>query len=543
MNEQEVLLPARMLNEYAYCPRLCYIEWVEGEFLESADTLEGKEAHKRVDRPRGDIDGLLEGEKATSVRLQSSQLKLVAVIDLVEVEDGAFIPVDYKKGEAPDIPEGAWEPDRVQLCAQGLLLNESGLRSEYGRIYYAASKKHVKIDFNQELKEKTLILASMAREMALSETLPPPLLNSKKCEGCSMAPLCLPDETNLLKGEQEEARRFYPARDDLMPVYVIGEGISLHKREGRLEARKDGSKILEIPMNDISQVCLFGSPYITVPTLHELMERGINVSYFSHGGWFLGYSSGTTNKNVQLRLAQFRTYEDSDKCLSIAKQMIIGKIRNQRTMLRRNGNVHDPMSLDRMASLEKQIIESTSSETLLGIEGSAAQIYFLEFPGMLNDHWAIDFSSRNRRPPTDPVNAVLSYLYGILVKDIFNILIGIGLDPFLGVYHRPKYGKPALALDLMEEFRPIVADSVTITLFNNGELARSDFVSAGGGTSIKPDARRTLVRGYERRINTEIIHPVFGYKASYRRIIEVQSRLLARCLTGELDQYPAFCTR
>jgi len=141
------------------------------------------------------------------------------------------------------------------------------------------------------------------------------------------------------------------------------------------------------------------------------------------------------------------------------------------------------------------------------------------------------------------VNAVLSYLYGILVKDLFVTQLSAGFDPYLGFYHRPRYGRPALALDMMEEFRPLVADSTTITLFNNGELSEKDFVRRGLGVSLTPKGKKTVVAGYERRMNTEISHPLFGYKISYRRVLEVQTRLLARVIFGEIREYPPFCTR
>ncbi|MCP1392634.1 MAG: CRISPR-associated endonuclease Cas1, partial [Methanothrix harundinacea] len=153
------------------------------------------------------------------------------------------------------------------------------------------------------------------------------------------------------------------------------------------------------------------------------------------------------------------------------------------------------------------------------------------------------FENRNKRPPKDPANAVLSYLYGILVKDVFVTLLAVGFDPYLGFYHRPKYGKPALALDLMEEFRPLVADSTAITLFNNGELSEKDFVRRGLGVSMTPKGKKTVVSGYERRMSSEITHPIFGYKVSYRRVLEVQARLLARVVSGEIEGYPPFCTR
>jgi len=151
--------------------------------------------------------------------------------------------------------------------------------------------------------------------------------------------------------------------------------------------------------------------------------------------------------------------------------------------------------------------------------------------------------NRNKRPPKDPVNATLSYLYGILVKELFSTALAVGFDPYLGFYHQPRYGRPALALDLMEEFRPLIADATAFSLLNNEELTVRDFIRTGIGISLAPKGKKKVIAGYERRIQTEIVHPVFGYKVSYRRAMEVQARLLARVLSGELKEYQAFMSR
>jgi CRISPR-associated endonuclease Cas1 len=182
-------------------------------------------------------------------------------------------------------------------------------------------------------------------------------------------------------------------------------------------------------------------------------------------------------------------------------------------------------------------------QSLLGFEGAAAEVYFGHFGNMLKSSQNFSFQNRNKRPPKDPVNSVLSYLYGILAKELFSTVLAAGFDPYLGFYHQPRYGRPALALDMMEEFRPVIADSSALTLFNKEELAGNDFIRTGIGISLTPDARRKVIAGYERRMQTEVVHPIFGYRLSYRRILEVQARLLARVLSGEIKEYPAFVTR
>jgi CRISPR-associated protein Cas1 len=187
-------------------------------------------------------------------------------------------------------------------------------------------------------------------------------------------------------------------------------------------------------------------------------------------------------------------------------------------------------------------------DTLLGFEGAAARTYFSNFNDILKPKGeeamtAFNFSTRNRRPPTDPINAILSYVYAILIKDVTVVLQCTGFDPYLGFYHQPKYGRPALALDMAEEFRPLIGDSVVLTLVNKGEVDANDFIYRAGAVALSNRGRRKILAAYERRMDTLIIHPMFGYTISYRRVLEVQARLLGRYLLGEISYYPLFTTR
>jgi CRISPR-associated endonuclease Cas1 len=325
---------------------------------------------------------------------------------------------------------------------------------------------------------------------------------------------------------------------------VVGQGQTVRKRGERLEIWSRTEKTAEAKLREISQISLFGGASITTPALSEILQRGIPVCHFSYGGWFYGMSQGTFHKNIELRIQQYKLADDSIRSLQIARQLINGKIRNCRTLLRRNDSDIPKDYLITLNRLAKDALDAAAPEILLGIEGASAQIYFSRFNDLLKiENSRIFFENRNKRPPKDPVNAVLSYLYGVMVKEFFVTLLSAGFDPYLGFFHRPRYGRPALALDLMEEFRPLLADSTALTLFNNGELTEKDFINRGVGVSLTPKGKKTVIAGYERRMNTEITHPIFGYKVSYRRILEVQTRLLSRVVLGEIDEYPPFCTR
>jgi CRISP-associated protein Cas1 len=212
-------------------------------------------------------------------------------------------------------------------------------------------------------------------------------------------------------------------------------------------------------------------------------------------------------------------------------------------LLRRNERDRNDDVFASLKQLAADALVSPSTASLLGTEGAAARLYFGQFSTMLRADFEFDFNGRNRRPPKDPANCFLSYLYSLLVKDLTAVTHGVGFDPYLGFYHRPRFGRPALALDLAEEFRPLIADSVAINLINNGEIKVTDFNIRAGGVGLTNDGRRAVIAGYERRLDTEVTHPVFGYKVTYRRVLEVQARILGAYLLREIPDYVAFTTR
>jgi len=544
------LIPASMLAAFAYCPRLCYLQWVQGEFEDSAETVDGRFQHRWVDAEQDPIPEDFRPFHARSVSLTAPHAGICCRIDLLEGKGQIVTPVEYKRGEVPKTQPSPYDPYLIQLCAQALALRENGFQCEQGMVYFIRSDERVAVKFDPELVDRTQNLLVDLRRIALKGEVPPPLQSSARCDRCSLTGICLPDEINLLRELQaesqkgEEIRMLLPARDDQIPLYVVGQGKTVRKRGERLEVwSHDEGKISEARLREISQICLYGGVEITTPATVELMQRGVPVLHFTHGGWFQGICQGMSHKNVELRIKQFQWAGDGERSLSIARKIVSGKIENCRILLRRNDPEVPARVLESLERLADQAEGASSMQSLLGFEGAAAEVYFGRFGSMLKSSEDFSFQNRNKRPPKDPVNTVLSYLYGILVKDLFSTVLAIGLDPYLGFYHQPRYGRPALALDMMEEFRPLIADSTALTIFNKEELNGNDFIKTGIGISLTSEARRKVVAGYEHRMQTEVIHPIFGYKISNRRILEVQSRLLARVLTGEIKEYPAFIVR
>ena len=566
---EEPLLPVRMLNEFAYCPRLAYLEWVQSEFADSADTVEGRFHHRRVDAAPKRAMGAGSGEVGAgprppdedddttihqrSVWLSSERLGITAKIDLVEGVGHAVAPVDYKRGKRPHVDKGAWEPERVQLCAQGLILRDNGFDCDGGFLYFVGSRERVAVSFDLPLIERTLELITGLRAMARSGVMPPPLVDSPKCPRCSLVRICLPDEIGWLQRsqtDQEQAasalRRLLPGRDDALPLYVQQPGARVGKDGDCLKVMDHETVLAEARLVEISHLVLLGAVQVSTQVVQELCKREIPISYLSSGGWFYGITTGLTHKNVELRQRQYAAATDPAFCLRLARRLVQAKIANCRTILRRN---HASAPETVLQDLKRDLLhtaQAESLEALLGIEGTAGRRYFQEFSGMLKGDGGppeFDFEGRNRRPPKDPVNALLSLAYAMLAREWTVTLQAVGLDPYLGFYHQPRYGRPALALDLMEEFRPLICDSAVLMAINNGEVRVTDFISRMGSVALTTDGRRRFIETYERRMNQDITHPVFGYQVSYRRILEVQARLFGRYLGGEIPDYPPFTTR
>ena len=360
-------------------------------------------------------------------------------------------------------------------------------------------------------------------------------------------------------------RQLVTTRDERKAVYLNTQRLYVGKSGDVLKVKEKDKVVQEIRLKDVSQVNLMGSVQISTQAVQGLMKAEIPLLYFTFGGWFYGMTQSVGLKNIMWRREQFRMADDEQFCLRLAKQLVAGKIRNQRTLLMRN-HVEPPADALRfMKAIMGEAERTDSLQSLLGIEGVAARAYFENFAGMLKvgrtreddadlalqstesptNHKFVrfDFKKRNRRPPRDPVNALLSLGYSLLSKDLTVASAAVGLDPYLGYYHQPRFGRPALALDLMEPFRPLVVDSAVLTAINQRMVTEKHFQQAGESVALTPQGRKAFFQAYEQRMDQLVTHPIFGYRVSYRRVLEIQVRLLARLLTGEIGHYPVFVTR
>jgi CRISP-associated protein Cas1 len=536
-------VPARMVNEFVYCPRFFHLAWSSGERGENDFTAEGKWEHRRVDVPRGSIDPDTPSS-GTSVLVSSDQLRVIANVDVVRTAAGDVIPVELKLGQPRDVDHPVWDPERVQIAVAAMILRDNGFTVPHAEVRWTGTRSTTRIELTDALMGRVRQVLERLWRVASDPLPPPPLIDSPKCPACVMNAACLPDEHHVVLGTRKEpARRLVPSESAAAPLYVTEPGVRVGIDGQQLVVKRERTVIASARLIDVSELTVFGNVQVSTQAMRELFARETPVVYFSGNGWFQGIAAGLPSRNVELRRRQ--VLADQPTCVAIAREMVAGKILNARVLLRRNSTTDVRDVVSELKRQSRFVRTADEFPRLLGLEGGAARIYFSRFSSMIKGPAAqrFDFERRTRRPPADPVNCLLSYVYGLLVKDCTTTLLAVGFDPYAGVYHQPRFGRPALALDLAEEFRPLLADSVVITLLNNGEVSDSSFTERAGGVGLTPAGRRSVLAAYERRMATIVTHPTFGYKVSYRRTLEVQARLLAAVLLGELADYRPMTTR
>jgi CRISPR-associated protein Cas1 len=562
------LIPVRALNQVTYCPRLYYLEYVEGIMPTNEHVEDGLFQHRRVNDPELENKTRKEGDKqqTRSVSLSSDRLGITGKLDLVEQSAGKVYPIEFKRGSAPRDEDGhpkVWDNDAIQLCAQAMLLEEEfKVDVPRGEQFCAGSRERVEVLFTEELRARTLDAIDECRELSSRDTPPEPLPSEQrnKCFGCSLAPVCLPEET-LFQIQQADTpdnepppagiTRVIPQSDDGAVVYLQEPGSFVGKRSEHLVVKKDGVELNRIPLAAVRQVVAFGNVQISTQAIETLTSNGIPIIYMTGYGRFVASVQPAPLKNIALRVAQFKKFADPEHALVLAKAVVRAKLANQRTLLMRSLRDDDARGSDEraardMAELLRRLDDATSLESVLGLEGQGAALYFGEFARFLKSGptpTGFDFKHRLRRPPPDPINALLSFAYALLTKDCFAALCAVGLDPYLGFFHQIRHGKPSLALDLMEEFRSVIADSVVLTLVNNRLVDADDFITWRGACQLTDTGRKEFFQVYEQRKAAEVTHPLYGYRMSYSRMLEVQARMLAAYVKGDVPRYTGFTVR
>jgi len=537
--QETIYLPISHVAEVAYCPRNFYYRAVEKVDLTNARMAQGSIAeHTREARARIMREGTLQ---VRAVTVSSETLGVIGVIDVLEEREFPC-PVEYKAGSAD---EGLYE--RVQLCLQAMCLEETlGCTIPYGYLYYAGSRKRVCIDFDEILREKTIECVAEARHLMESPTRPEPV-NDWRCAGCSLLPICMPAEDRFLDGSGPKPRKPLPSLGVERVVYVDEPGAYLRKDGSRLAVTKDRETLASIPLAHVDQLVLAGNVNLSTPLLKHLLKYDVEVVLLNSYGKYEGRFTPELSKNSVLRLRQYERSQSEAFRVRIAQGVVLGKVQNMRAFLMRGNRSRGSSMLDeaihQLAAFASSVETHTSLDSLLGLEGAAAHAYFRGFAELLGNDVGFDFQKRTRRPPKDPVNALLSLGYTLLCSDCITASQVAGLDPYVGFYHIPIHGRPALALDLMEEFRVLLVDSVVLSLINKRSIRPDDFEARYGGCFLTERGREKFYAAYGQRKNTAVTHPLFGYTLPYRRVLELQARLLSKVIMADISAYQAFITR
>jgi len=339
----------------------------------------------------------------------------------------------------------------------------------------------------------------------------------------------------------------------LNTLYVATENAYIRSDHETLRVEVEGEKRLAVPLHVVSGLVCFGNVLVSPAVIRRCSADGLSLVWLDRGGRFVGRLQGPTQGNVLLRQAQHTAVESGETTLAVAKAMVAGKVRNCRQVLLRaarqagEGKEQDQLhrAADTLAASLGRLETAADLDSVRGCEGEAARSYFMAFDAMVRvEGESFRMKGRTRRPPRDRLNALLSFLYTLLANDCVGAAEAAGLDPQVGFLHAVRPGRPALALDLMEELRPVLADRLALTLINRRQLGPDDFVERPGGAVLLGDEpRKTVVAAYQDRKREEVFHAAVERRVPLGLIPHVQARLLARLLRGDLDGYVPFLYR
>ena len=548
------LVRVMALHAMAYCERLFYLEEVEEIRVADSNVYAGRRLHDKLDK----------GPDIYSMELASQRLGIRGKVDCVKRSSGKLIVYEHKKGKSRH-GNDAWPSDRLQVLAYTMLLSEhTGEEIKEARIRYHADNRTIRLRIDTEkAKEEVETAVARAMELRASVERPPVTVSEYRCRTCSLAPVCLPEEERFAKEGKKKPRRMFPVDEDRRIIHLVEQGSSIRKDgEQFVVYLPDGTK-KALPGKMISAFILHGNVQISTQSIHFCAANNIGVHWLSYGGNYVGALSQGAG-GVQRRVRQFRALQDDCLQCRLSCRLVLAKVENQlRYILRctrnkltggRGGKVKNGLEQLRMiikslSTLQEKIehedvlnmleAEQQKSsdliDTIRGYEGKAGEIYFSLLPEILkfNQDDFLYFTGRNRRPPRDPFNALLSFGYALLYRDCMNALLSVGLDPSFGFMHTPRSASYPLALDIMDLFRLILWDVPLIGSVNRRQWNEDDFEITGARVWLNQDGRRKAIQIYESRKQKKWKHPVLNYSLSYARTLELEARLLEKEWTGQ----------
>lgn len=531
----EPLIRVMALHALAYCERLFYLEEVEEIRVADEAVYAGRRLHEELAADEGEIVSLV---------LESETLGIRGKVDCLRRRDGRLIPYEHKRGHSAKDTNGpqAWPSDHLQVCAYTLLLEErTATPIEEARIRYHADNTTVRISVDAAARETVRKAVARARELRQSVMRPPVAENDRLCLRCSLAPVCLPEEERLAKNEDWEPVRLFPQDRDRQTVYVTTHGARIG-RSGETLTVVDTEGHKEVfPVREVGEVVIHGYAQVSTQAIHLCASQEVGIHWFTPGGRYVG-GLAVGSSPVQRRLRQYEALRDPGLAFRLARCLVLARASSQLGFLLRASRGRDRATSGIESAVQgiRNALRAANNaegiDSLRGHEGDAGRHYFSGFPALfredLDDRFLFD--GRNRRPPRDRINALLSFGYSLLYRDTVQALLSVGLEPAFGFFHRPRSAAHPLALDLIELFRVALWDMPLVASVNRLQWdADADFTCAGKQVWLSDSGRKKAIGVYERRKEDYWKHPVTGYSLSYARLIELEARLLEKEWTGE----------
>ncbi|WP_457571430.1 type I-MYXAN CRISPR-associated endonuclease Cas1 [Desulfovulcanus sp.] len=546
----EPLIRVMALHSLAYCERLFYLEEVEEIRVADANIYAGRRLHEELEK----------GSKKYTLELASQELGLRGKVDYVRTDAGELVIYEHKKGRS-NKGKSAWPSDLLQVTAYALLVSEHFERPvKELRIRYHADNKTVIIPFDLEkAQEEVLKAVKRARELRSLLQRPPVNVPEKLCRTCSLASVCLPEEERFAEEEKEKPIRLFPAEDERRVIHVLEQGASIRKDGYQIIIHLPDGEEKAIGTAHISSLVLHGNVQISTQTIHFCAANEIGIHWLSYGGHYvaaLQRGAGFVQRRhrqyeafckpffkalLVARLCQAKVENQLKYILRLARAKRSNAMQDQEPLQARiNAIRHEIKAIARIEKFISNADEENIAEynkiigEIRGHEGRAGREYFKALACLLNkekDNF-LSFDGRNRRPPKDPFNALLSFGYALLYKDCVAAIQTVGLDPCFGFFHTPRSSAYPLALDLMELFRAILWDMPLVASINRKQWRKQDFEITGKQVWLNKQGRKKAIMLYENRKKEKWKHPVLQYSLSYARTIELETRLLEKEWTG-----------
>ncbi len=540
------IIRAMGLHSFHYCERLFFLEEAEGLLLADDRVYAGRALHEELQTLGENY------EQSETFEYTSEELGLTGKMDRLLKRNGQWIPYEHKRGRARTVGtrKEAWESDLMQVTAYALLLAEATRRNvDEARIRYHADNSLVKVPIDDALKQKTIDAIQRARELLCQSERPRITENDKLCLRCSLAPVCLPEENRISTDEEYEAIRLFPPAREKQTIHVTGWKAHIRKSGDclRVENTAEGKETVatQIPLNEVESVTIHGSAQMSTQLLHHLAGAGIPIHWFTGGGRAVG-SLNTSGSAVQRKIRQFEALRDNAFRLTLAKKLISAKCETQLRYILRTTRARKARSpeieekIEQMRRLLTQIPTVDNIDSLRGFEGNTARSFHSIIPRLFVKAMDPELypDGRNRRPPTDPYNALLSFLYGLIFRSVHQAIIAVGLDPAFGFYHTPRSSAPPLVLDLMELFRVPLGDMIALGSMNRLSWdLKEDFERTKVKVWLSDSGRKKAIQLYETRLEDTWKHPAVNYSLSYYRMIELEVRLLEKEWTDKISLF------